>query len=93
MRKRTVKQIKRYPHATNQMEKKIESGICTHLLEKLVWMIFSICSLLHDASNKEVALITQLLLLMISPPPLLHFHPTTVSEKSLKELRHSFRRW
>lgn len=62
-----------------QKKKKIiQSGIYTNLLGKLIWMVFSICSLLFHASKKEVALITQYLLLITSPPSLLHFHETIV---------------
>lgn len=44
------------------------------LLGKLIRMGFSICNLLCHASKKEVVAIMQYLVLITSPPFLLHFH-------------------
>lgn len=55
-------------------KKVIQSAMYIDLLGKLIGMGFSVCNWLCRASKKEIAAITQYLLLITSLPFLLHFH-------------------
>lgn len=57
-----------------EKKRMIRSAKYIDLLGKLIRMGFGVCDWLCQASRKEAAAIMQYLLLITSPPFLLHFH-------------------